>query len=132
MAMRRTFHRPMEGWWRRDPFFLRYMAREATAPFVALYAIVLLVGIVRLAQGEAAYTEWVESLRSPTSIALHAGLVAIFAYHTLTWFLIMPKTMPPIAIGGRKLGPAAITCAGIAVAALLSLGIWLLVSRASP
>jgi succinate dehydrogenase subunit C len=132
MAMRRTFHRPMEGWWRRDPFFLRYMAREATAPFVAVYAIVLLVGIVRLAQGEAAYTEWVESLRSPTSIALHAGLVAIFAYHTLTWFLIMPKTMPPIAIGGRKLGPAAITSAGIAVAALLSLGIWLLVSHAAP
>jgi len=132
MAMRRTFHRPMEGWWRRDPYFLRYMAREATAPFVAAYALVLLAGIVRLAQGEAAYEAWVESLRSPASIVLHAGLVAVFLYHTLTWFLIMPKTMPPIAIGGRKLGPAAVTSAGIAIAGLLSLGIWLLAVHASP
>ncbi|MGZ5102758.1 MAG: hypothetical protein ACXWBR_00850 [Usitatibacter sp.] len=130
--MRRTFQRPMVGWWRRDPYFLRYMAREATAPFVAVYAVVLLVGIVRLAQGEADYEAWVESLRSPMSIALHAGLVAIFLYHTLSWFLIMPKTMPPIAIGGRKLGPVAITSAGIAVAALLSLAIWLLVRLVSP
>lgn len=132
MAMRRTFQRPMDGWWRRDPYFLRYMAREATAPFVAVYAVVLLVGIVRLAQGEADYEAWVESLRSPMSITLHAGLVAIFLYHTLTWFLIMPKTMPPIAIGGRKLGPLAITSAGIAVAALLSLAIWLLIGLVSP
>jgi fumarate reductase subunit C len=132
MAARHTFRRPMQGWWKRDPYFLRYMAREATAPFVAAYAFVLLVGIVRLAQGEAAYEAWIESLRSPASIALHAVLVAIFLYHTLTWFLIMPKTMPPVMIGRRKLAAGAITSAGIAAAAVLSLAIWVLAVRASP
>ena len=28
---RRPYVRPMQGWWRRDPFFMRYMLREATA-----------------------------------------------------------------------------------------------------
>jgi fumarate reductase subunit C len=132
MAMRHTYLRPMDGWWRRDPFFLRYMAREATAIFVAAYALVLLVGTVRLAQGEPAYEAWLETLRSPLSIALHIGLAAAFVYHTITWFQIMPKTMAPLTIGGRKVGPAAITSAGIAIAALLSTAIWLLAAYASP
>jgi fumarate reductase subunit C len=28
---RTAYLRPMRGWWRRDPFFVRYMVREATA-----------------------------------------------------------------------------------------------------
>ena len=116
----------MDGWWRRDPFFIRYMAREATAPFVALYAIVLLAGIVSLAYGADAYEDWLEALASPGWIAAHAILVAIFAYHTYTWFQIMPKTMPPVVVRGRRLAPEAITFAGIAAAVLASLALWVL------
>ncbi len=36
MSARRPYVRPMTGWWRRDPFFVRYMIREATALMVAL------------------------------------------------------------------------------------------------
>jgi len=54
MAGRGGYRRPMRGWWRRDPFFVRYMAREATALGVAVYALVLCVGVVCLALGEAA------------------------------------------------------------------------------
>ena len=39
MSVRRPLKRPMQGWWRRNPYFIRYMAREATAPFVAVYAL---------------------------------------------------------------------------------------------
>jgi fumarate reductase subunit C len=53
----------MRGWWRRNPFFIRYMVREATAVAVAAYAIVLTTGVVRLAQGEAAWNGWLEALR---------------------------------------------------------------------
>ena len=64
-AARRPYVRPMQGWWRRDPFFVRYMVREATALSSSLvYAIVLLVGVVRLAQGEAAWNGWLAALRS--------------------------------------------------------------------
>jgi len=108
------------------------MAREATAPFVAAYAIVLLVGIVALASGADAYEDWLEALASPGWIVAHAILVAIFAYHTYTWFQIMPKTMPPVVVGGRRLAPEAITFAGIAAAVLASLALWILAAYGAP
>jgi fumarate reductase subunit C len=126
--MRRTFHRTMDGWWRRDPFFMRYMAREATAPFVAAYALVLLVGLVALARGEEAYDDWLDALASPLSIAAHALLVAAFVYHTVTWFQIMPKTMPPVMVGGRRLAAGAITAGGIAAALAVWIVVWMLAS----
>lgn len=114
MSARRAYVRPMRGWWRRDPFFIRYLAREATSVAVAAYAVVLLVGLARLAQGEAAFSRWLEALRSPLSLAFHAVLLGAFALHTWSWFRIMPKTLPRIVVAGRPVPAAAITAAGIA------------------
>ena len=124
MAIRRTYVRPMAGWWRRDPFFVHYMAREATAIFVVAYAVILLVGTIRLSQGEQAFGEWLEALRSPGSIAFHAFLLGVFLYHTWSWFRIMPKTMPPVVLAGRKLAPATITALGLAASAAASLALF--------
>jgi fumarate reductase subunit C len=130
--VRRAYVRPMQGWWRRDPFFMRYMAREATAPFVVAYALVLLAGLVRLSRGEQAFGVWLEGLSSPVSIGLHAILLAIFLYHTYTWFQIMPKTLPPIEVAGRRLKPGTITLVGMAASAVLSLALlFLLLSLAA-
>lgn len=112
----RPYVRSMRSWWTRDAFFMVYMAREATAVFVAAYAIVLLVGLVRLSQGEAAWNGWLESLKSPGALVFHFAVLATFVYHTWSWFRIMPKTMPLIFVGGRKLAPAVITGAGLAAA----------------
>ena len=127
MSARRPYIRSMDGWWRRDPFFIRYMIREATAVLVVAYAAVLLLGVIRLAQGESAYERWLAALRSPWSIALHLVLFAGLAYHTWSWFEIMPKTMPSISVGGKKLQPAVITGAGLVAAALASLVLFVLV-----
>jgi fumarate reductase subunit C len=102
----------MEGWWNRVPFFQRYMAREVTAFFVAVYGLVMLAGLVRLAQGEAAFNGWLEQLRSGWSIALHVVLLLVFIYHTYSWFEIMPKTMPMIFVGGKRVEGSAITRTG--------------------
>jgi len=128
MSARRPYVRSMDGWWKRDPFFIRYMAREATAVFVVIYAALLLVGVLRLAQGEASFASWIATLRSGPAIALHALLLATFVYHTYTWFEIMPKTMPPIVVGGKKLSPGMITGLGLAASAALSIVV-LLIAR---
>ena len=124
MAIRRTYVRPMAGWWRRNPFFLVYMAREVTAIFVAAYALVLLAGLMRLAQGREAFEQWLDGLASPFSIAFHVLLLAVFAYHTWSWFTIMPKTMPPVVLGGRRLAPGAITALGLAASAAASIALY--------
>ncbi|AKU10353.1 fumarate reductase, subunit C [Azoarcus sp. CIB] len=118
---RRPYVRPMAGWWRRNPFFVEYMVHEATALFVAAYALVLLVGLLRLAQGEAAWNGWLEALRSPVALVFHVALLAAFAYHCWTWFRIMPKTMPPLVIRGKRVAPGVITACGVAATVVCSL-----------
>ena len=120
-AARRPLIRPMQGWWRRDPFFIRYMAREATALAVALYAIVLLVGLVQLAQGEAAWNGWLDAMKTPWAMLLHLVIFFAMVYHAYSWFDIMPKTMPMMFVGGRRVAAATITRIGWGAAVITSL-----------
>ena len=58
MATVKTYVRPMQGWWRRNPYFVRYMIREGSSVFLAIYAVILLLGLYRLTQGEVAWDAW--------------------------------------------------------------------------
>lgn len=118
---RRPYMRPMAGWWQRNPFFVRYMLREVTALAVAAYAIVLLVGLICLTNGAFAFQSWLNVLRSPLSIALHLLLLVAMVYHSWTWFEIMPKTMPPMYSGGKRVAGAVITWTGVAAAVAVTL-----------
>ncbi len=112
----------MRGWWKRDPFFVRYMVRETTALGVAIYAVILAVGVVRLGQGEAAWNGWLAALRTPWSLLLHAVLLVAFVVHAKSWFEIMPKTMPMLFFGGKRVEAVTITRAGFA-AVILATGV---------
>ncbi|MGA9855584.1 MAG: fumarate reductase subunit C [Gammaproteobacteria bacterium] len=118
---RRPYRRPMQGWWRRNTFYIEYMIHEATAVFVAAYALVLLVGLVRLSQGQSAWDAWLQALRSPLSIIFHMIILVAVSYHAWTWFNIMPRTLPPIVLKGKRLSAAAITYSGLAATVIVSL-----------
>ena len=126
MAARRPYMRSMDGWWKRNAYFKKYMLREVTAFFVAGYALVLLAGVIRLSQGPAAFNEWLAGLGSRWSIGLHVILLVIFLYHTYSFFEIMPKTMPPVVVGGKKLSRAAVTNLGLAASAVASIAVFLI------
>ena len=116
----------------RDAYFIRYMAREVTAVFVAAYAVVLLVGLVRLSQGEAAFNGWLQALKSPLSLVFHLVLLATFVYHTWSWFNIMPKTMPMMFVGGKRVQPGTITGTGLVAAVIACLAVFFIVRGMHP
>lgn len=122
----RSYVRPMQGWWKKNPFFVRYMLREASALFLTGYALLLLLGVYRLGQGPEAYEAWRAALASPLSIGLHVVALLFVVYHSLTWFQVMPKTAPKLPVS-----PRLITAAGIGAALLLSLVIFVLVDWAA-
>ena len=131
MSARRPYVRPMTGWWKRDPYFMRYMWREATALGVAVYSVILAVGLMRLSQGEAAWNAWVAALKSPLSIALHAVLLVCMVIHAKSWFEIMPKTMPYLHVGGKRVAGSTITRVGWWVATATTVVLWILAKVAS-
>ena len=119
----KTFIRPMAGWWRRNPYYLWYMLREASCVVITAYALVLLAGLYRLQQGKAYFDAWRDSLSTPWSIALHAVALLLVLYHSWTWFKVMPKTLPFIRIAGWRVPDRLIVAGGVAGAVLCSAAI---------
>ena len=129
MSKRKPYVRPMEGWWKMNPYFVEYMVHESTALFVAAYALTLLVGLVRLSQGEAAWNGWLEAMKSPLAVVFHLALLVAIAYHAFTWFKLFPLTMPPVVVGGKKVAPDVIVRSGFTAAIVCAVGLLAVVWR---
>ncbi len=129
MSTRKPYVRSMDGWWKKNPYFVEYMVHEATALFVAAYVLVLLVGVIRLGQGETAWNGWLAAMQSPVSVIAHLVLLAGAVYHTYSWFKILPMTMPPVVVGGKKMAPEALTGSALIVAAVAGLALLAVVWR---
>ena len=88
------YHRPVPNTWRlkRKPYVL-FMTRELTSIFVAGYCIFLLVFVYKLTQGADIYGNFIDVLKSPSSVALHLITLAFVLYHTITWFNLTPKIL---------------------------------------
>lgn len=112
MARIKTYVRPMQGWWRKNPYFVRYMIREGSSVFLAIYTVFLLVGLYRLTQGEAAWDAWRAALTHPVSLLFHWLALLTVGYHAYTWWLVAPKTAPDLRIGGRPLPELVVTAGG--------------------
>jgi len=131
MAIPRTYMRPMGAWWRRLPFYRRYMVREATCLAVIAYPLILLVGVWRLRQGPEAFDAWRAALVTPASLLAHGLLLAAFIFHAWTWFEVMPKTLPVVRVAGKRVADATIVRSGVAAAIVASVlllalawGVW--------
>jgi len=119
MPAARRYVRPMTGWWRKNPFFVRYMIREGSAPLFYAYALWLVAGLVALARGREAYAAWWSLATQPLVIVLNAVVLAFALHHTWTWFHLLPKTLPDSDVAPRTL-----TVAGLSAAAVTSLALF--------
>ena len=129
MSKRKPYVRSMNGWWKRDPFYVEYMVHEGTALAVAAYALTLLVGLVRLGQGEMAWNGWLEAMKSPLSVICHVALLVAIAYHAYTWFKLFPLTMPPIMVDGKRVEPGVVVGTGWTAAIVAAIALFAIVWR---
>ena len=107
-------------WFLRDRRYMRYMAREVTCLFIGAYTLMLLVGIVRLAQGQAAYEAFLAALREPVSIVFQVLTLGFSLYHTTTWFNVTPKALP-LQIGEEFVPGGAVAGAHYVLWAVISI-----------
>lgn len=110
---RRPYVRPVprHSWWLKKQLYTSYMMREATCIAIGVYCAILVVGIVRLYEGEAAYTAYLEAMRGPIGMVAHVVIGLFAVYHTVTWFMLAPKGIPPMRLGGERVKPGAIVAA---------------------
>jgi len=119
------FIRPVRrySWWLSQPRYIRYMLREISAAFIGAYILMLIVGLLRLSQGPAAYETFLAAVLSPAGVSFSLITFAFAVYHSVTWFRVTPKAMP-FRMGGKAVPPVIIIGAhwlGWTVASLLIL-----------
>jgi fumarate reductase subunit C len=106
-------------WWLRNANYFRFMLRELSSVFIALFLVVFLVQLHRLAEGPGAYAAYLETLRAPGWIAFHVVALAFALYHSVTWFNLS-GIVQVVRLGERQVPPPLVAAA--------SFGLWVVVS----
>jgi fumarate reductase subunit C len=118
---RRPYVRTVKrSWWLGQRRYVVYMIRELTSLFVALYCALLVVGLVRLAQGRAAFEGFVAAISSPPGVTFQLTCLLFAIYHSVTWFAVTPKAMP-LVLRGEPVPDRTIVGAHYAIWGLVSL-----------
>ncbi len=115
------YHRPHKwSWFLSKPAYMLFMIRELTAVFIGAYLILLLIVLGKLGGGEAAFSEWLGTMRSPLWMGFHFIALVAALWHSITWFNLTPRAMP-FFIGEKRL-------ADPLVAIGMGYGPWLVIS----
>ena len=109
-------------WWLRHPAYFRFMMREVSSLFIAIFLVVFLVQVYQLSRGPDAYAAFLEMLRSPGWIAFHVVALAFALYHSVTWFNLT-AVVQVVRLGERQVPPRLVSAATFGLWTVLSLGI---------
>ena len=115
-------------WWTRKASYLVFVLRELSSLFVAWLVLYLLLFVRAVGRGEEAYAEFLDRATSPWLVVLNVVAFAFLVLHTVTWFSLTPKAMV-LAVGGRRVPPAAIVGALYVALAVVSAFVYWLVTR---
>ncbi len=100
-------------WWLSRPGYVRFMIREATSVFIAIFLIEFLMLVRSIAQGPQAYASMMAWL--------------VFAlYHTVTWFMLT-GVVQVVRLGDHQVPPALIVAGAFAAWVVVSLIIFYLI-----
>jgi fumarate reductase subunit C len=96
------YRAPVSVWWWLEQWrFTKFVLRELTSLFVGFAAFVYLWQLRALVGGAEAYGRFLEAMRNPGMVALHAVTIVAVLFHAITWFNLTPRAMD-VRARGRK------------------------------
>ena len=107
-------------WWLRRPSYFKFMMRELSAVFVAIFLVVLLVQVRRIGQGPEAYAAVLQTLRSPGWILFHVVALGFAIFHSVTWFNLT-GVVQVVRVGERQVPPRLVAGGAFAAWGVVSL-----------
>ena len=88
-------------WWLKKRTYFVFVMRELSSVFVAWFAVFLMIMVVAVGRGEAAYQNFLNWAASPVVVVVNVVALAFVVLHTVTWFALTPQAMV-VRLGGRK------------------------------
>jgi fumarate reductase subunit C len=106
-------------WWLWSWPYTKFVLREMSSIFVALFVVITLFQIRALGQGPEAYARFEAQLSSRLFVLLNLVVFMFVLLHAITWFNLAPKAIV-VRVGGKRVS-------GFLIAAS-NYGAWLVVS----
>ena len=88
-------------WWLQRWEYLRFVLREISSVFVAIFVVEMLFQIYALSRGPEAYADFQSLLKNPIVIAINVISFFFVVFHSITWFDLSARAMS-IRVGGKK------------------------------
>lgn len=115
-------------WWLGQRQYLKFILRELSSVFVAIFVVITLFQLYALRSGPEAYARFEHWMQTPAAIAINLVSFFFVVFHTITWFNLTPRAMP-IRFRGKRLPEVMISAPNYAVWLVVSAGIAWLVLR---
>ena len=114
-------------WWTRRRSYATFMLRELSSLFVAVFVVELLLLVRAVADGAAAYQDFLDAMASPAVIVLNVVTLAFVLLHAITFANLTPRAMV-VRMRGRTV-PSRVVLAGVYLGWLFVTGFlaWLVV-----
>lgn len=90
-------------WWAQQWRSFKFILRELSSIAVGYVGALLLFLLWSLIRGPEGYAEFQALLKRPLVIAMSVIAFGFVLYHTITWFNLTPKAMPPVRMSGKRL-----------------------------
>jgi len=89
-------------WWLGERHYFKFIVRELSSVFVAVFVIETLLLINALRTGPDAYAQFLQLMQNPLMILLNIISMFFLVFHTVTWFNLAPSATP-VRVGGKRL-----------------------------
>ena len=106
-------------WWMRRRSYLLFVIRELSSVFVAWFVVFLLLLVVAVARGDAAYQSFMDWAANPVVLVVNIVALLFIVFHAVTWFNLAPKAMV-VNVRGKRVPPPLV--------AVAHFGAWVVVS----
>ena len=106
-------------WWLGEWHYLKFILREISSVFVAIFVVITLLQLRALLHGPEAYARFQSWLSTPFVLALNLISLFFVLFHTVTWFNLAPHAMA-IRIRGKRLPAIMISAPNYVAWAIIS------------
>jgi fumarate reductase subunit C len=89
-------------WWLGEWHYTKFILRELSSVFVAVFVIETLMLMNALRKGPEAYAGFLQTMHNPLMIVLNIVSLFFVVFHTITWFNLAPSATP-VRLGGKRL-----------------------------
>lgn len=107
-------------WWVKKGSYVHFIVRELTSLSVAAYAVLMIVQLIALKDGPAAYEALLAWFQTPLSITIHLVILGCTLFHSITWFKLAPAAMV-LRFRGKRIPDAAIVTVNLVMWGVLSI-----------